>query len=330
MSVYLKPNNNATYTPGQFITLKLNIEGQSVTRSYSFSSTRDDPDWRITIKKIDGGLASNHLHDGLEEGDEVEFIGPDGMFVLDQNPEIERHIFIGAGSGITPLFSMLDHALQSTSKQITLLYGSKNEKETIFLEHLKAWQKAYSRFELKLFLSQPSLKSIFFSKKTPYHKGRITEDYIHSWLKSFDWEASQTAFYLCGPGEMNTQFKSTLLALGVPEKHINFEFFSSGVEEEASSDQGHAEAEVMLNGERIEVMVHKGGSVLDALIDAGYDPPYSCTAGTCCTCMAHMTKGQVKMQRNDALSKREVKDGFILTCQAKPVSDHLSVNYDFD
>ena len=329
ISVYLKPDGNQTYQPGQFITLKLEINGQPVTRSYSFSTPSDTDEWRVTIKMVKGGLVSNHLHQEISVGDTLEYLGPDGMFTLNHEPSVERHIFIGAGSGITPLFSMLDHALNDSQKPITLLYGSKNEKETIFLDHLRGWEAEYANFEMRLFFSRPGIKNILFSKKLPYHKGRVTSEFVKNWLQDFDWDPKHTAFYLCGPGEMNSEFKQVLLSLGVPSELINFEFFSSGPSEDVEED-GHADVSVTLNGETISVMVAKGQSVLDALLDAGYDPPYSCSAGTCCTCMAHMPQGQVKMQRNDALSKKEIKNGYVLTCQAKPISDTVSINYDLD
>lgn len=328
ISVYLDPAKGESFLPGQFITIKANIDGQETKRSYSFSSSPEDHEWRITVKKVGGGLMSNYLHKTLETGSELEYEGPEGMFTFEDNPEYDRHILIAAGSGITPIMSMMKQHLGRSDKPITLFYGNRSLKETIFLTKLKEWHDQHDHFDFRLFLSKPGLKQILFSSKHPYFKGRITSDHLLGWLRSKEWDLKRTAFYICGPGEMNSEIRLVLSGAGVPDDNIKQEYFTSLSKDD--SIIGESEVTFTLDGLSTTVSLHKGQAILDGLLEAGYDPPYSCTSGTCCTCMAHMTEGKVHMERCDALSKREQKQGFILTCQARPVSEKISISYDLD
>lgn len=326
-SIYLHPEENETFRPGQFITLLLNIDGEKIKRSYSFSSAPHE-DWRLTIKKVDGGKASNYLHDQLSEGDTIYYEGPEGLFHFENSDKIDQFVLLAAGSGITPIMSMLKSELAKTEKPVSLFYGNKNLKESIFLHQLNDWVEDNDNFDLRLFLSRPGLKQVLFSKKQPYFKGRISSDHILGWLKSQKWDLNKTAFYICGPGEMNAQMKLILSGAGVPDENIKMEYFTSLSED--TSIIGTSKIKFKLMGVEQEVEINRGQAILDGLLDAGFDPPYSCTSGTCCTCMAHLTKGEVKMERADALSNREQKQGFILTCQARPLSEEVELSYDLD
>ncbi|MDX1684058.1 MAG: FAD-binding oxidoreductase [Saprospiraceae bacterium] len=328
ISVYLKPEEKEVYKPGQFITLVHPLNGEVVKRSYSFSSVPKEEEWRITVKKVGGGKLSNYLHKNLEVGQDVVFEGPEGRFQFDTAPRFDQHVLIAAGSGITPIMSMLSTAMEENSTPLTLFYGNRNIKETIFLDQLNEWQDRFEHFDFRLFLSKPGLKQILFSNKQPYFKGRITSEHLKEWLKSKSWDLNRTAFYICGPGEMNSDFRLVLGGLGVPEDNIKMEYFTAVDVDETIS--GESEVTFNLEGEERSVMVHRGQAILDGLLEAGYDPPYSCTSGTCCTCMAHLSSGEVHMERCDALSKREQKQGFILTCQARPVTDKVEITYDLD
>lgn len=328
ISIHLKPESGQDFLPGQFITIHSDVNGEALKRSYSFSSSPGDHEWRITIKRVGGGKMSNHLHDTLQVGDQINYDGPEGIFTFDKNNQYDQHILIAAGSGITPIMSMMKEHLGQTSQPITLFYGNRNLKETIFLKELNQWHNDHDHFNFRLFLSKPGLKQLLFSSKQPYFKGRISTDHLLGWLKDQTWNPKSTAFYLCGPGQMNEDIRLILLGAGVPEENIKQEYFSSLSKDE--SIVGQSQVSFTQDGVQNTVSIHKGQAILDGLLEAGYDPPYSCTSGTCCTCMAHVSEGSVKMERCDALSNREQKQGFILTCQARPVSEKVILSYDLD
>jgi ring-1,2-phenylacetyl-CoA epoxidase subunit PaaE len=328
-SLFLKPDQTISFEPGQFITLVLDIDGSTVKRSYSLSNQPGE-DLRLTIKRVEGGLVSNHLADMLNEGDSIEIEGPEGIFTMTDHDEPDApRIFIGGGSGITPLYSMLRSSLKSSNAPHHLFYGNTAEEEVIFRNDLNKLEKDFPQLTVHHFYSRVGLMKRLF-KRGDYRTGRINIDKIEDGLIEVPEWTTSSYFYICGPQKMNDQMKFSLIQRGVPEDRIRVEFYTSGVDTDSIDGPGQVHMEVHLNHEKINLEIVETKTILNALMDAGYDPPHSCTSGACCTCIAMLEEGEVKMDRTDALSKSEIKKGFILTCQAIPLTEKVKVDYDFN
>ena len=328
-SLFLRPDQPITFKPGQFITLILDIDGNKVKRSYSLSSQPGE-DLRLTIKRVKGGLVSNYLADQLATGDSLEIEGPEGIFTMtDQDDTDAPRVFIGGGSGITPLYSMLRSSLKASKAPHHLFYGNTGAEEVIFKDDLGQLEAEFLHLTVHHFYSRVGLMKRFF-KKGDFKTGRINIDKIEDGMMEVPEWSTASYFYICGPQKMNDQMKFSLIQRGVPEDRIRVEFYTSGVDTSAVDGPGQVQMEIHLNNEQIDLEVGETKTILNALMDAGYDPPHSCTSGACCTCIAMLEEGEVKMDRTDALSKSEIKKGFILTCQAIPLTEKVKVDYDFN
>jgi len=327
-SFHLALGDGCTYQPGQFITLVLNIEGQEVSRSYSLSSIPTDGHGRITVKKIHGGKASNYLCQSIKVGDKVQYKGPDGIFCLPElNSNITR-VFVGAGSGITPLMGMLRQSLQQSQAPHLLFYGNKREEDVIFKNDIDQLSEANSNLKVRHFYSEKKWIHTLFQKKKSFSAGRIEPEDIWYDIIDLGDQGENAVYFICGPSGMNEKLKEALLGYGIDEENIKVEFYSSGINPISDSNASPSQALVLLDNKEINIEVLPGHSILDSLISSGHNPPHSCTSGACCTCMAIIKEGEVKMNRSDALSKSEIKDGFILTCQAIPTTEKVVVDYD--
>lgn len=326
VSVYLVKPRQLTFEPGQFITLFLDIKGESVRRSYSLSSSPEDEHLRITVKVVQGGLVSNYLFSQLQEGDKISFSAPEGFFTLidDATGEKRPRVFIGAGSGITPLFSMLKKSLNKHDVPHLLLYGNRHKDNIIFKSSIDTLAQEYHQLSVINYISKGSFLKRLFGKNDGFKSGRISPEDV--WYAAIDLGeiGFEAEYYICGPEKMNKAIRQELLSRNVEEDRIKVEYYGTA----DLSDCGiNAEAEILLEGKRVQLPIASGTSILDALLDAGYDPPHSCTSGACCTCIAKLTSGEVNMERTDALSKSEIKNGYILTCQATPKTEKLEVDF---
>jgi len=306
------------YKSGQFITLLLTIGGEKVRRSYSFSSSPEvDLRPSITIKKIQDGKASGYLFDNLRAGDSIDFIQPAGIFTLDKASS-ENLVFIGAGSGITPLMSMIKTALhKKTYKSIHLIYSNRNEDAVIFKKQLDGLKAAYSNFNVVYTYSQPHDATLL--------TGRLNQSKFMKIMEGLkDLSASKADYFLCGPDGMLEEVKRGLEILQVASAKIHKESFVSVNENDSVfvSVPEHAgdvnEVTVMYQGSEYKFTVKPGKTILQSALDEDIDLPYSCMSGLCTACMGKCLSGKVEMGDQDGLSEKEVKNGYVLTCVGRP------------
>lgn len=325
------------FIPGQHLTLKLQINNKEVRRSYSISSIPQEKYVNITIKQVRKGLVSNYLVEKIQKGSELEVSKPEGHFSI--SPDSERshsYYFFSAGSGITPVFSMIRSLLEYEPKsQVYLLFGNRKKENIIFYEQLKALQQKYAgQFFAEYTLSQSGkgLLPFLSSSKDDWDgwKGRINKKLIDAFCEKYPARTKEKSFYVCGPGKMIEDVKKELTALGIDPKSVHAEYFSTPV-----SATGDTKAAVIafsnitvhLNGQQHQLQIPGNKKILDSLMDAGFDPPYSCCSGACSTCMAKVIKGTVHMDVALALEQDEIAAGYILTCQSRPTSEELEIKY---
>lgn len=331
------------FKPGQYLTLRLEIGGEEQRRSYSMSSSPLSGELAITVKKVVDGKVSTFLTEQLSVGDSIECAPPEGRFFVEFDAEKRRTLYlIGAGSGITPLMSLAKTALElEPASPVHLLYGSRNEESIIFKNELDRLATRYAdQFLVEHTLSQPKREKGggiggFFGRSTLAWQGktgRIEPKLVRLWLAENPAATEQSVFFLCGPGTMMESIKTALIGQGILPKSIHTEHFISTPPKAEGQpgpiSGGPARLVASLRGEQIEVEIAPGQTLLDALIKAKHDPPYSCTAGACSTCMARLKSGKVKMDACFALDDDEVKDGWILTCQSHPETDLVEISYE--
>lgn len=324
-------HDTVKYKAGQFLTLIPEIDGKKVRRSYSFSSSpKTDSSPAITIKRVKGGLVSNYVCDHLKVGDTVEVMDPMGNFYLEtDSSQKKNYVFVGAGSGITPLFSMIKTILHAEPQStIELIYGSRSENQIIFKSALDALEKTYAdRLKILYVISQPGPSWAGL-------KGRINQASIVYYLKQeLGTDIAKSHYYLCGPEEMMEQVKGSLAIFDVPTDQIHQELFLSHTSEEvtqAEEDGSLKEQQIQIiyEGKTHELTVLPSQTILEAALEADLDIPYSCQAGMCTACMGHCTSGKVIMDEEDGLTQGEIDKGYILTCVAHPMSSGVVINLD--
>lgn len=329
------------YTQGQYLTLKFNLNGQEVRRSYSMCSSPVDPDISVSVKKVEGGLVSTHINSNVKGGDVIEVMPPDGRFFTPLAEENKKTYYLfGAGSGITPLMSIMRTIVEKEPKStVYLLYGNRSEESIIYRESLGQLEKRYAgQVSITHILSQPKRQKSkgvlgLLSKGSLSWQGlvgRIDAQQVAAFLSKNPATAKEVEYFICGPGEMIDVVENTLSNRGIDKQNIHTERFTTVQPKAENKVKGTDGAHLIvhLNGQKIETSVPGKKTVLDVLLDAKHDPPYSCTSGACSTCMAKVVKGSVKMDVCYALDDDEIADGYILTCQAHPTSDELEVTFD--
>ncbi len=345
VSLYFDVNhslkNAFKFKPGQYVNLRLFLNGKEERRSYSISSAPDSDHLVITVKKVKGGKVSGYLVDQLEVGKYLELSLPEGNFVVEPNADASRnHYMFAAGSGITPLMSMIRTLVEEEPRSIIhLLYGNRNESSIIFKEELDELQRKYEgQFFVEHILSRPhkkkeqGLAGVFKKAKTAWTglQGRITPSTVESFLEDKKTMHQKSEYYVCGPGTMISTIYDFLLERGIDKSNIHREYFTVDDSLKSTPPQEQYQSGVLkvhLNQNTFELDIDKK-TVLFSLLDAGYDPPYSCTNGTCSACMAKIINGKMAMDQCFALDEDEIAEGYVLTCQARLLSPSAEITYD--
>ncbi len=310
------------FEPGQHVTV-LGAEG--IRRSYSICAPATRAQLRIAVKHIPGGAFSTYVAEDLKAGDVLELMTPTGRFGAPLDPLARRH-YVGlvAGSGITPVLSILETVLAiETESRFTLIYGNRTRESTMFRQDLARLESRYAdRLEVKYVLSQEPLHS-------PELRGRIDTEKLRQWLGDTLHPDTVDEWFLCGPLDMSSAARATLIDHGVVADRIHLELFT-GYPSTDVGDGDYAAATVTftLSGRSATVDLAAGDSILEGALQVRGDAPYSCLGGACGTCRAKLVQGTVEMDQNFALGAAELAAGYVLTCQAHPTSPTVSVDYD--
>ena len=317
------------FTPGQYLTLKLEVNNEECRRSYSICSSSDE-DITVAVKKVENGVVSTYLNEVLKVNDKIDVMTPDGNFTL-QPDQTNKRKFVGfaAGSGITPIMSMIKQLkMDEVESSFTLFYSNKTDNDVIFKDTLE--ELAGDKLKVNYIYSRQKINN-------PLFEGRISKSKATELIKSDLSCLNADAFYLCGPEEMIFNVKAALEEFGVLDTKIKFELFTTPVlmaekQQNQKVDEnfdGEALVTVIYDDEEVEFNLNKDGdSILDAAMDNDMDVPFSCKGAVCCTCKAKVTEGKVIMDANYALSDQEVEDGFVLACQSHPASAKVTIDFD--
>ncbi len=322
------------FNQGQSLTMRTHLNGEEVRRTYSICSSPFDDEWRVAIKKVDGGLFSTHANEQLKKGDVIEVMPPVGKFYTELNPQQKKnYVAFVAGSGITPVLSIIKTTLLTEpGSMFTLVYGNRNKNSIIFKEELEALKDKYiERFRIYHILSRERTD-------VPLNEGRIDVKKLELLFHKLINLESCDEFFLCGPEEMIFTAKDFLEKHKVPANKIHFELFTiPGVKQSTVQttikkelDEGpQATISVKVDGILFDFKLgYESNSILDAALKEGADLPFACKGGVCCTCKAKLLEGEVKMDVNWGLEPDEVEAGFILTCQSHPTTERVVVDFD--
>ncbi len=322
------------FKQGQYLTLRTEIDGEDVRRSYSICRSPLDNELRVAIKKVDGGKFSTYANEVLKPGDELQVMTPLGRFYTQLDPANEKHyVAFAAGSGITPVMAHMRAILQTEPKsEFTLIYGNKSSASIIFKEEIEDLKNEYmERVRVYHVLSREQ-------NEVPLLFGRIDSEKCNLFLKYFIEPDSIDEVFICGPAPMIDNVREELNNVGVDKKKVHFELFASpqqlaerkGREEPKKERENiQARVQIILDGVSTEFeMKSEDTNILDAALKNGADLPFACKGGVCATCRAKIDEGQVEMDVNYSLEPDELERGFVLTCQAHPTTDKVVVNFD--
>ncbi len=341
-----------SFTQGQYLTLRKAIGGEDLRRSYSICAGVDDGELRVGVRKVRGGVFSNWINEHLRPGDEISVMAPQGRFFVPIEPAARRHhVGIAGGSGITPILSTMKTVLaREPNSRFTLIYGNRQVRSTMFKEEIEDLKNR--------FLTRLTLHHVFSDEHTdaPLNMGVMNRAKIGEFLASVVPASGIDHAFVCGPFQMNDEAEAALLAAGVPEERIHIERFGIApqgaiqgiapqgaiqlpspqaqqvgavIHEAKPGDAETARITIVRDGLKRDISFFKGQpSILDAASAAGLEVPFSCTSGVCGTCRAKLVEGEVRMDRNFALDKQDLANGFVLTCQAHPLTPHVVLSFD--
>ena len=329
------------YKAGQFITLIFNIDGQEVKRSYSLSSSPAlNEEFSVTVKRVKNGLVSNHLLNSVKVGDRLLSTPPAGLFTPKNLDTPRLYLLFAAGSGITPMYSIMKTVLHShPESQVMLVYSNRNEDQIIFKKEISQLQSTYtSRLKVFYCCSQPSQPCEYQGRLSPHHLHKI-------WDHLKDISITQEA-YLCGPDGFMETAKAFLSTCGLTQDHIFQESFTTNYSSKKSSDpelsveadwvligdqskkSSPKELEVVLDGETSTIPYNGEQSILEVLLENGKNPPYSCMDGACMACLGKVCDGLVYQEDQGVLADENIADGETLTCQARSLSKKVRIDFD--
>jgi ring-1,2-phenylacetyl-CoA epoxidase subunit PaaE len=321
------------FTQGQHLTLRTLLNGKEERRSYSICSGVDDGELRIGVRHVSGGVMSSWINQSLKTGETIDVLPPEGRFFVPVDASQARHYLgIAGGSGITPILAIMKTVLaREPLSQFTLIYANRRQSSTMFKEELEDLKNRYlTRLTLHTVFSQEHMDS-------PLNSGRLTQAKLGEFLSVLIQPQQLDHIFVCGPHGFNDEADAALLATGVPAEHIHIERFGVPVDAAGgktkptvqAGDAPQAMIQIIRDGLSRDIEFRtEHGNVLDAAAAAGLEVPYSCKSGVCCTCRAKLMEGQVRMDRNFALEPHEVAAGFVLTCQAHPLTERVVISFD--
>jgi len=321
------------YKPGQHLTLKKQLDNEDVRRSYSLCSSPLDDQWKVAVKQIPEGKFSSYVNQNLKAGDTLEVMPPSGMFGVNPDEKVRKnYVFFAAGSGITPILSMIKtHLALEPHSKCQLFYLNKNAKSIIFKEELEQIRNKYfGRFEIFYFLTREQRDIKLFN-------GRFTPKKIQQLSETLLNVENTDECFICGPEQMIFMIRDELSKLGLPKEHIHYELFITGlseadkqrVEEARKKRNGTTEVTILDGGKEFHFdMTKDDDNILDAALAAGADLPFACKGGVCSTCKCKLKEGDVEMKVNYALEKDEVAQSYVLSCQSIPTTKKVTVDFD--
>jgi ring-1,2-phenylacetyl-CoA epoxidase subunit PaaE len=313
------------FVAGQYVNLKLTLDGQELRRAYSICSSPESGELRIAVKAVKNGFFSTFANEKLAVGNVIEVGTPEGKFTFEPHAEKQKnYAAFAAGSGITPILSIVKSVLESEPKStFVLVYGNKTAQDTIFHDELSQMHLDYvGRFFVHYVYSQANVDGELF--------GRIDKSNVNFILNNKHKEKSFDKFYLCGPEAMINTVSDVLKEHNISEKDIKFELFSTPTtgEEKNIEASGHTQITVIVDDEEATFEMSQKQTILEAALKQGLDAPYSCQGGICSSCIARVTEGKAEMKKNQILTDGEIEEGLILTCQAHPVTAEIKVDFD--
>jgi ring-1,2-phenylacetyl-CoA epoxidase subunit PaaE len=313
------------FTPGQYITIQKELNDSVLRRAYSICSSENSDKLKVAIKEVDKGVFSIYANRILKSGDEIEVAAPEGKFVLNTFAENKKnYIAFVAGSGITPVLSMIKSVLETEQKSdFVLVYGNKSSDLTIFKNELDDLAQNFSnRFKVYYVFSQKISDKSYF--------GRIDLKILNDILKHKYNQIDFDEYFLCGPEEMIDLVRENLLKSGIEKESIKYELFTSTThkKEVNSALAGNSKITILLDEEETTIEMRQDEIILDVALAKGLDAPYSCQGGICSSCLAKVIEGEAVMEKNTILDDDEVAEGLILTCQAHPKTESIKIDYD--
>ncbi|HEX6849599.1 MAG TPA: 1,2-phenylacetyl-CoA epoxidase subunit PaaE [Chitinophagaceae bacterium] len=325
--------NSFQFKQGQSLTMRTDLGGEEVRRTYSLCSSPLDKSWKVAIKKVAGGLFSSFANEELKEGDELDVMEPVGKFYTELDPANKKnYLALAAGSGITPVISIIKTTLRTEpNSRFTLVYGNRSRSSIIFFEELEGLKNKFiDRFNLINILSRERTDSAI-------NFGRIDIGKLTELEKLIDYKKMDEIF-ICGPEEMIFCVKNFLEQKEIPEKRIHFELFTTSGQRKSEIRNPKSEIEsgpaskitVKVDGRSFDfdLSLNSDTTILDAALKQGADLPFACKGGMCCTCKAKLTDGEVEMDVHWGLEHEEIELGYILTCQSHPKTEKVVVDFD--
>jgi len=327
-----------SFIQGQFLTLKAVIEGEELRRSYSICSGVNDGHMRVGIKRVKGGRFSNYANDNFKPGDRLEVMPPQGSFYTELNPGNEkRYMCLAAGSGITPILSIIKSVLSvEPGSRVTLIYGNRRSSSVMFRDELSFIKNRYmDRFQWINIMNEEDQGTDLFNGIIDNRKG-----YQLARHKLIDIRSTDDAF-ICGPEAMMSEVSRGFRIEGLKDSQIHYELFANSSDDSRTilekaqqriaeyGEEKSSRVTVIVDGRAVDFeLAAVGENILDAGLHNGVELPYACKAGVCSTCKAKLVKGRVDMDISHGLEPEEVERGYILTCQAHPLSEEVVVDFD--